>query len=258
MNLSKLARALVVALSISLLAAACGGDDPESSSPSASEPADEETVDNSAWCDAYVEAQAAVVGVQSGSDPSTIPPLLDEVEADPPAEVADLVAEFIPQVREAVESQDSSVFESEEFQAADEELDGYVATDCGYESFDVAAVEYAFEGVPDSVPAGPVTFSWTNDGAEVHEMLLVRLLDESVTVEDLMKMSDKQAQSKLEFVGAVFGPPGTEDAETYPLEAGKYLAVCFVPVGATDMEALNAADGPPHVAEGMSAEFTVE
>jgi hypothetical protein len=260
LKLFKLTRALVLALVISMLAVACGGTDSEadSDSPSASEGSDAETADNATWCDAYVTAQAAVVGAQSGSDPSVIPGLLDDVENSPPEEIAEVVAEFVPQVRGAVESQDPAVFESEEFQAADEELDAYVAADCGYESFSVSAVDYAFEGLPESVPAGNVTFDWTNDGGEVHEMLLVKLLDESVTVDDLMEMSDKDAQGKLQFIGAVFGPPTTEDVETYPLEAGKYLAVCFVPVGATDMEALNKADGPPHIAEGMSAEFTVE
>lgn len=115
MKLFKLARALVFVLAISMVAVACGGDDPgaDAGSPSASESTGGETADDSTWCDDYVTAQAAVVGAQSGSDPSVIPGLLDEVENSPPEEIADVVAEFIPQVHTAVETQDPSVFESE-------------------------------------------------------------------------------------------------------------------------------------------------
>jgi hypothetical protein len=39
---------------------------------------------------------------------------------------------------------------------------------------------------------------------------------------------------------------------------GRYAAVCFLPVGSTDQQALETADGPPHASEGMVAEFEVE
>lgn len=257
------ARVLLLGILFALLAAACGGGDDETTdaSGSGSETSEEtEQVDNSDWCVAYVTAQDAVIGVSAGGDPSSIPPLLDQVETDPPEEIADSVAEFVPQIRDALETQDESVFQSEEFTAADEELDSYVADNCGFESVDVSAVDYAFEGVPTTLAAGETNFRFTNDGEEVHEMILIRYLDENTKLEDLLEMSDKEAQEKIQFVAASFGPPGTEDVETVPLESGKYAMVCFVPVGATDIEALESGEvqGPPHVTEGMSTEFTVE
>jgi uncharacterized cupredoxin-like copper-binding protein len=125
-------------------------------------------------------------------------------------------------------------------------------------SVDVTAVEYAFEGVPETLPSGNVAFSFSNEGEEVHEMLMVRYKEETTTIEDLLELSDRQAQKKIEFLGASFGPPGAEDTETKALTPGKYALLCFVPVGATSEEAAETAQGPPHVARGMSAEFTVE
>ncbi|MDQ3981836.1 MAG: hypothetical protein M3271_04050, partial [Actinomycetota bacterium] len=111
---------------------------------------------------------------------------------------------------------------------------------------------------PETLPAGIVTFGFSNEGDEVHEMLIVRYKDPSTTIEDLIELSDEQAQEKIDFLGASFGPPGATDTESKELAPGKYALVCFVPVGSTSPKAARNADGPPHVARGMSAEFAVE
>jgi hypothetical protein len=92
----------------------------------------------------------------------------------------------------------------------------------------------------------------------MHEMLMVRYKDPSTTIENLVKLSDKEARKAIDFLGASFGPPGATDTESKELTPGKYALVCFVPVGSTSEKAARTADGPPHVAKGMSAEFTVE
>lgn len=89
-------------------------------------------------------------------------------------------------------------------------------------------------------------------------MLMVRFKDPSKSVEDLLKLSQKEAQKHIDFLGASFGPPGAQDVEVKELTAGKYALLCFVPVGATSEKAARSAEGPPHAIRGMSAEFTVE
>ena len=62
--------------------------------------------------------------------------------------------------------------------------------------------------------------------------------------------------------GASFAAPGESDTLFVDLEPGRYVIVCFLPVGATpdNMEALESGElqGPPHFTEGMVEEFTVE
>lgn len=202
--------------------------------------------------------ETAVLAASSGGDPGDLEGMLATVEETAPEEISEPVTAVVAAVRQVMETEDDSVFGSEGFAKNEEEVDQWVVENCGFEEVDVAAVEYAFEGVPETLPAGHTVFNFSNEGEEVHEMLMVRYKDESLTVEDLMKLSDKEAQEKIDFLGAAFGPPGTTDAEVKELTPGKYALLCFVPVGSTDEAAAEKSKGPPHVAEGMSAEFTVE
>ena len=152
-------------------------------------------------------------------------------------------------------TQDDSIFEDPEFTAADETVDLYVIDNCEVESFDVAAVEYAFEGLPETVPAGNVGFNFTNEGEELHEMILVRFKDPEANIEELIELPQKEAEKQIENVGFSFANPGESDAQTFQLDAGTYGVVCFVPTGTTpDKE----GDGPPHTFQGMAAQFSVE
>lgn len=256
-------RVIPLILALALFGAACGSDDDGGStgtgSGSATGAAGEDTSElDQAFCDAYVEAQSAVLAASAGGDSGNIESLLQAAQEGAPEELAGQLETVVSTVTKAAEKGDDSAFESEEFTSADEEIDAYVADNCDYESHEISAVDYAFEGVPPTIPAGKVTFEWSNDGDEVHEMIIVRFKNDDAKLEDLLKMSDKEAQKQVDFAGASFGPPGTEDIETLDLAAGHYAMVCFIPVGATDLDALEKAKGPPHVMKGMSAEFTVE
>ena len=66
--------------------------------------------------------------------------------------------------------------------------------------------------------------------------------------------------SKVQLIGSAFGAQGETDTETFELTPGRYVALCFVPVGTTDAATLDDGSeppGPPHFAVGMQAEFTV-
>ena len=73
-----------------------------------------------------------------------------------------------------------------------------------------------------------------------------------------------KAMEKVTSGFGAFAFPGSSDSRIIELEAGEYLAVCFIPVGLTP-EVAEAAEsggeepqGPPHFTQGMRAEFTVE
>jgi hypothetical protein len=120
---------------------------------------------------------------------------------------------------------------------------------CGYQQLDVTAVNYAFEGVPDSLDAGTTSLALTNDADEMHEMVLFRRADgETRSVDELLALP--QGDPALEVVTAAFVQPGETGYTTADLEAGGYIGVCFLPVG-------GAEDGPPHFTEGMVTEFEV-
>lgn len=255
----KILRVVALAAAVLLIASACGGDDgDDAAAPTAAAETEDAAATNDAFCEAVVTAETQVLAASSGGDPSGVEDLLATVEDTTPPELEEQVAVVTGTVREALETRDDRAFRSEEFSENDEEVDQWVADNCGFEQIAVTAVDYAFEGVPETLAAGTVTFDFTNEGKEMHEMLTVRYKDPETTVEDLMKLSDKEAQKMIDFLGASFGPPGVSDIESKDLTPGKYALLCFVPVGSTSEKAARKADGPPHVARGMFAEFTVE
>ena len=251
-------RVVALAAALLLTVSACGGDD-GGDEPDTGAAAPETTAEsNEEFCTSVVAAETAVLAASGGGDASGIEDLLTRIEEAAPAELEEQTGVVLSAVREALETQDDRAFNTEEFRSNDEEIDQWVADNCGFERVDVAAVDYAFEGVPDTLPAGFATFAFSNEGDEVHEMLMVRYRDASLTLEDLQGLSDKEAEEKIEFLGASFGPPGATDVESKEFVPGKYALVCFVPVGSTSPKAARKADGPPHIAKGMAVEFTVE
>lgn len=147
---------------------------------------------------------------------------------------------------------------------------------------EVTGVEYAFEGLPTSLPAG-TQLGLTNAGAEVHEMILVRIADDTTeTLDELLAMEaqgrDPIEEGLVEMIGdtgPLFAGPGTTAEGTLPLDReGNYVVLCFIPQGLTDMSVLlglgpeaDPADmppevqaimaQPPHFTLGMIQEFTV-
>jgi hypothetical protein len=116
----------------------------------------------------------------------------------------------------------------------------------------VVATEYQFEGVPETLEAGSYDFHLQNDGKEPHEFVLAQILTDT-PVQDLLKLDDKALMKEIKPLDGTFAEPGKGSAQplSVELEAGRYVAVCFVPVK-------GKKNGPPHAFEGMVHEFTVE
>jgi hypothetical protein len=144
-------------------------------------------------------------------------------------------------------------------------------------TYNVAGVDYAFEGVPETVAAGS-DFTLTNESAvEVHEIVLVRLPDgEDRSVEELLQLppDDLMPLMMPGLVGVSAAPPLAEGMVVHGTmtvnEPGRYAMLCFIPTGADPDEFMAAAaaaegdgppdvpGGPPHTVHGMFAQFTVQ
>ena len=148
----------------------------------------------------------------------------------------------------------------------------------------VHAVDYAYQGVPGTLPAGETRFSFTNDSkAEGHELSLYRINDgvkqsfDQILAEDEAQQNQQDQQAgqggqqggqqgaqnppaekappppKMTFFGSIGSAPGASARMDLigNLPAGKYGMVCFLPVANDDA-------GTPHYKKGMKAEFTVQ
>jgi hypothetical protein len=113
----------------------------------------------------------------------------------------------------------------------------------------VTAEEYKFNGIPETLEAGSYAFHFENVGEEEHELAMAQIKTD-VSVDELLKMDEKEQMKQIAIVGGTFAKPGETAKEPFEadLEAGRYVAVCFVPT----------KKGVPHAFEGMVHEFTVE
>jgi hypothetical protein len=170
--------------------------------------------------------------------------------------------------------------ESPEFQEAYGDVIDYMKANCGFAEIDVTASEYAFEGVPVEIPAGPAIISLENVGEQVHEFAAMRINDDvTLSVEELLALPEGEAESMVTPAAFAFTFPGTVGHATADLAPGRYVALCFLPEGATpevlmQLEELGLGGpeatlpagetlpaelevGPPHFTLGMVHEFTV-
>jgi hypothetical protein len=262
---------------LAIALAACGGSDDGGNQ--ADETAAEETAaattegggDVAAFCETAVDTEAAVnMGPPIDFESATpeeisaaleefgaqIEPQLAELEETAPDEVSDDVSTLVGQVREVLSTGDDSLFEQPDFVAADDAIDEYMLAECGYEQIEAVGVDFEYEGIPDTVPAGVVAITFSNEGEESHEIGIARVNDDvTEPVEELLTLPEEELDSMISFVGAGFAEPGESDTTFMRLDPGRYGAACFIPEGTThDHE----GTGAPHFTLGMFAEFTVE
>jgi plastocyanin len=146
-------------------------------------------------------------------------------------------------------------------EAPDDEDDEEAAT------IEVVGVEYAFEGLDGEIEAG-TELTFTNQGEEAHELVLFRLAEgETRSVEELLALPDEEVEDAVELIGVAVAEPGADgrvvEGELVLDEPGDYVAICFFPVGTTEVpEGPPTGDeqeqgGPPHFTQGMLQELTV-
>ena len=112
----------------------------------------------------------------------------------------------------------------------------------------VAALDFAFEGVPETLEAGETTFVLANEGDVSHEMTIA-LMPEGWTIEEVA-FESSESGSKIVGVIDPIGP-GESGEVTMDLEPGQYGYICHE-IGGTK------GKDKEHYYHGMIGEFTVE
>jgi hypothetical protein len=281
-------RVVSLVAAAALLAGACGDDSPSGSAATTTaagggsagtEAGGAGGAAQQTFCDAVIEAESIfVAGPDTDAEGNPTPdglaqfseelqPLLADIETNAPEEISGEVDSVLAAVNTALEEGDPAAVETEEFLKSDTALDRYVVDNCELDGVqDVKAIDYAYEGVPAKMPSGKVGIKFDNTGKEVHEAAVVRINDGvELSATELLELPEEEAMEKTEFKGVAFAPPGDEAATVIDLEAGRYLMVCFIPVGTTSLDQLMAAHegggeagaGPPHFTKGMVTEFEV-
>jgi hypothetical protein len=226
---------------------ACGDDDDDETGAGDADGNGEVTTvegDLGELCDLKLQIDAA--DFQSPTYLEDVAGLVGEAQAVAPPELEEAFRTISDAYGNAAE--DEAALESPEFVAASAEVAEATHTGCGWEQVDITNVEYAFEGVPDEVPAGVTSFLTTNEGEEPHVAVLMKVPDDLEDPASVLESPEPPAGTEV--IGAAFGAPGDMAGFAADLEAGTYFMFCDIPVG-------GAEDGAPHFAEGMQRVFTV-
>jgi len=148
----------------------------------------------------------------------------------------------------------------------------------GDETIDIVATDYAFAGMPATVKPGSKFALSNSSDKELHEFVVFKLPEgETRPLAELVALPEAEGEA---LVGegpptmVLIVPPASDEQITAVgdgtvTDPGRYVALCFIPEGADPQKYLEAVQaggegppqvegGPPHVALGMSAEFTVE
>lgn len=139
---------------------------------------------------------------------------------------------------------------------------------------EVTAVDFGFENLPETIPAGTTLTLDNESPVELHELVAVRLPDDDErTVEELVASPEDLAAYFPSVTTVVIAPPGEAGVAVEGTgrldEPGRYAIICAIPTGADPAEYMEAAaeakggppeveGGPPHFVHGMFAEVTVE
>jgi len=157
--------------------------------------------------------------------------------------------EAAPSVTEGASSGKSSVVETST--SAPESTQALPATGASIPEVKIDAVDFSYTG-PDTLSAGWVKVTLTNDGQEWHHVQFMRLND-GVTLDQFnaaAKQSEAAAMALVTLEGGVGQISHGETASAIiNLPAGQYVILCLVP---------SPSDNVPHFAKGMIKAVTVE
>jgi hypothetical protein len=220
-------------------------------------PTGAQTTDNTEFCDTILEVESVIAQERF----EELDAVMTRLETSAPAELAPTVQALVAQTRTALENE-SDPSDDPAYREVENTVGEYVFTSCGWQAYEVTMSEYAFDGIPKTLTTGPVAFKLVNDGAEVHEIVPLRIKNKNDKLKKLIQLPEKKVGKKIETLDHEFADPGETAYMFLDLKrAGNYGAVCFVPVGTTDLASLEGehggGDGPPHAFEGMVTSFKV-
>jgi hypothetical protein len=229
--------------------------------PAAAQP----TPDVTAFCDAALKADKAVARLESGRPSQrtvqAVETALSAVESTAPPQIATQLQAIVAATRGTIQG-GPPAFEDPSFEQNFNALQEYRYNSCGYTQLDVTGIEYEFQGLPKTLPTGPVAIRFTDTGAELHELQIFRVKSKD-SVKKIIGLSEKEQRSKIEEVDTSFAVQGQTVYNIVDLsKAGRYGVVCHLPVGSTSEEAADEAEKEnhpeSHADEGMYATIRVE
>lgn len=246
------------ALALSVLLGACGDD---AGTTAASQPKAEvgdycaKTLAIETYPEPDIDFQSAspeevATGIRAYA--AKLVPLAEQAQSAAPAEVRKDIDVLVGAVRQVAQTGDfESSFEAPPVKEAETRAHGFDLKSCKWARVDVSGADYSYSGVPKTMKAGPVSFEFSNAGAEPHELALLKVNDGvKESIEQIVALPEAQGKAKVTKVAGTFAAPGKGDYAVANLKPGRYGFACFVPVG-------GGKDGPPHVTKGMYAEFEV-
>jgi len=152
--------------------------------------------------------------------------------------------------REVVRRGDDALLSGAELGKYLNRLHSFEVSKCDFESVPVEAVEYSYQGVPEEVKAGVLSFELSNNGKENHELALFRRNDGvEEPLDKLLELPRAQFDEKMTLVGIARAAPGNGAFSVSRVLVGEYAVVCFQPTA--------TPGGPPHHTKGMFEEFKV-
>lgn len=258
-------RSIAVAASITVLAiavTACGDD--SSGAQKAPTDTSEPTADSAALCALATKmaGQESLPGVDQLTEYQKLAPaaIKDAVDTAAPAFIAaggEPVKFFVALADDDVERAMAEINAWEKTNCGIEEDGGPGAPlaggatrerEDGATVVDVVATDHAFGIGSGGIAPGRTTLVLTNKGDEAHYMQLFKLA-KGATMKQVMESQDGGSGLIDGSWDSGVAAPGGEDEEvlTLDLEPGTYGMSCFI----------SSADGTPHAAMGMTAEFTV-
>ncbi|CAN5890995.1 hypothetical protein BH23ACT10_BH23ACT10_16270 [soil metagenome] len=137
----------------------------------------------------------------------------------------------------------------------------------------ITGVDYAFD--VGGVSAGDTVEFVNGSDVEAHEMVVMKVTDDTVTLEDIQTLLEEDPEGPppefLEEAGFAFAMPGETAEQTVTLDQGRYLLLCFIPQNAppemvaemmqsesSEPPDLPSDVGPPHAVAGMIDLIEVE
>jgi hypothetical protein len=272
----RVGRGVVAAAVVALLAAGCSDDDDDGGALT-DQPGETTTSASAAGAgdgaaDAYcaAETELELLPPPDSSDTAALaawagsvakPAVLEVTQVAQDELTSDLGA-VTAALDQLIDTGDSAALSDPGYVEAAARIHEYDLANCGWTRVDVTATEYAFEGIPEELPAGVTSFELTNDGEELHELRVFTAADGAdPSLEEVVQT----AAGPEEAWTGIIQPAGTGEYTAQgesgyfvaELRPGTYYAICSLPVGATSEDAAPPAGSPLHSMEGMAIQFTV-